>query len=73
LHNTSNWAHVTRTGEILKLENKDEDDIMCIYIKRCLSKSRGTCRTHGEDSLMLDMTIQIIHPPYAWDGNCSVV
>jgi hypothetical protein len=42
----------THTCEILKLENKDDDDVMCIYIKGCLLKSRDTCRTRGEGSLM---------------------
>jgi hypothetical protein len=29
--NYSNWARATCTCEILKLENKDEDHVMCSY------------------------------------------
>jgi hypothetical protein len=65
---------------ILKLENKDEDDVMCIYIKECLPKV-GALVEHTVKILLYDcsvpvnenMTIQAIHPSYAWNNHCSVV
>jgi hypothetical protein len=45
-------VRATRIYEILKVENKDENDVMYIYIKRFLPKSRGTYRIHGKGSLV---------------------
>jgi hypothetical protein len=45
-------VRATRIYEILKVENKDENDVMYIYIKRFLPKSRGTYRIRGKGSLM---------------------
>jgi hypothetical protein len=45
-------VRATRIYEILKVENKDENDVMYIYIKRFLLKSRSTYRIRGKGSLM---------------------
>jgi hypothetical protein len=45
-------VRATRIYEILKVENKDENDVIYIYIKRFLPKSRGTYRIRDKCSLM---------------------
>jgi hypothetical protein len=59
--------------EILKLENKYEDEDAYQKVWTLIEYTVNVLLCGCSVPVDEDMAIRTIHPPYAWDGHCSVV